>query len=67
MYTCHKYYHTLITRVTPYTMNENYPGGAYPNQAPKADGLVKWTKQDRSLIDTDVVLWHCFGVHHVPR
>jgi Copper amine oxidase, enzyme domain len=54
-------------RVTPYKQGENYPGGAYPNQAPAADGLEKWTKQDRTLVDTDVVLWHCFGVHHVPR
>eukprot|EP00953_Heterococcus_sp_UTEX-ZZ885_P015560 8759-Heterococcus_DN1.PRE.2 len=53
--------------VTPYKQGENYPGGAYPNQAPAADGLEKWTKQDRTLVDTDVVLWHCFGVHHVPR
>ncbi|KAG5190137.1 hypothetical protein JKP88DRAFT_352796 [Tribonema minus] len=53
--------------VTPYTVGQNYPGGAYPNQAPRPDGLEKWTKADRPLVNEDVVLWHCFGVHHVPR
>jgi Copper amine oxidase, enzyme domain len=36
-------------------------------QAPREDGLVKWTKRDRRLVDEDVVLWHIFAAHHVPR
>lgn len=26
-----------------------------------------WTAQDRPLLATDLVLWHVFGVTHVPR
>ncbi len=22
---------------------------------------------DRSIADTDIVLWHVFGIHHIPR
>ena len=53
--------------VTPYSPAERRPAGEYPNQHPGGDGLPRWTAADRSLVDTDVVLWHTFGVTHVPR
>jgi len=53
--------------VTPYNPAENYAAGDYPNQSPGGDGLAKWTKQDRHLDNTDIVLWHTFGVIHIPR
>ena len=31
------------------------------------DGLAKWTKQDRPIENTDVVLWYTFGHTHIPR
>ena len=32
-----------------------------------AGGVADFVKQDRSLENTDLVLWHVFGVHHQPR
>ena len=29
-------------------------------------GLPTWTAQDRPIVDTDIVLWHSFGVTHIP-
>jgi primary-amine oxidase len=53
--------------VTPYAPEERRPAGEYPNQHDGGDGLPAWTAADRDLTDTDVVLWYCFGVTHVPR
>jgi primary-amine oxidase len=52
---------------TPYRRDERYPAGEYPNQHAGGDGLPRWTAADRSLEDTDIVLWYVFGAHHVPR
>lgn len=44
--------------VTPYTLNENFPGGEFPNQNPRVgEGLASWVKQNRSLEENDIVLW----------
>jgi primary-amine oxidase len=53
--------------VTPYEPGEIRAAGSYPNQSAGGDGLPQWTAADRSLVDTDVVLWHTFGVTHIPR
>lgn len=53
--------------VTPYDPNEMHAAGDYPNQSTGEDGLPRWTAQDRGISDTDVVLWHTFGVSHIPR
>jgi primary-amine oxidase len=53
--------------VTPYDPDERRAAGDYPNQHPGGDGLPRWTEADRSLVDTDIVVWHTFGVTHVPR
>jgi primary-amine oxidase len=53
--------------VTPYRRDERFPAGEYPNQHAGGDGLPRWTAGDRSLEDTDIVLWYVFGSHHVPR
>ena len=53
--------------VTPYEPAEMRAAGGYPNQSAGGDGLPQWTAADRSLVDTDVVLWHTFGVTHIPR
>ncbi|PSR96713.1 Copper methylamine oxidase [Actinidia chinensis var. chinensis] len=54
--------------VTPYALNENFPGGEFPNQNPRVgEGLATWVKQNRPLEETDIVLWYVFGITHVPR
>ena len=53
--------------VTPFDKTENHGGGDYPNQSHGGDGLVKWTEADRSIDNTDVVLWYTFGHTHIPR
>ncbi len=53
--------------VTPYDPNERWAAGDYPNQHQGGDGLPRWTAADRSIVDTDVVVWHTFGVTHIVR
>jgi primary-amine oxidase len=53
--------------VTPFAENERRAAGDYPNQHKGGSGLPEWTAQDRSLVDTDLVVWHSFGVTHIPR
>jgi primary-amine oxidase len=53
--------------VTPYTAEERYPAGNYPNQHPGGEGLPKWTQADRAIENTDIVVWYTFGHHHIPR
>ena len=53
--------------VTPFDEEERRAAGEYPNQHAGGAGLPEWTAQDRGLVDTDVVLWHTFGVTHIPR
>ncbi|CAN8286822.1 unnamed protein product [Cochlearia groenlandica] len=54
--------------VTSYAPDENFPGGEFPNQNPRVgEGLTTWVQQNRSLEESDVVLWYVFGTIHVPR
>ncbi len=53
--------------VTPYAPDERRAAGDYPNQHAGGDGLPGWTEADRSLVGTDIVAWHTFGVTHLPR
>ena len=52
--------------VTPYHADGALPAGDYPNQNPGGDGLPQWTAADRSIADTDVVVWYTFGAHSHP-
>lgn len=57
--------HTLW--VTPFDAEERWPCGEFVNQSSTDEGLPVWTSADRSIDNTDVVLWYVFGIHHVPR
>jgi primary-amine oxidase len=61
---------TFTTRhlwVTPFAPDERFPAGEYPNQHPGGAGLPEWTKADRPIENTDIVLWYTLGSHHIPR
>jgi primary-amine oxidase len=53
--------------VTAYDPTEMHPAGQLVNQHPGDAGLPTWVAQDRNLDGQDVVLWHTFGLSHVPR
>ncbi len=53
--------------VTPYSPRERYAAGDYPNQHAGGAGLPAYTRNDRPIVDTDVVVWYTFGAHHVVR
>jgi primary-amine oxidase len=57
--------HTLW--VTPYNKDERWPCGEFVVQSEQDSGLPVWTAQNRSIDNTDVVLWYVFGIHHVTR
>jgi hypothetical protein len=53
---------------TKQTFFISYPAGDYPNQARyEQNGLLSWTKGNRSIENKQIVVWYNFGVHHVPR
>lgn len=53
--------------VTPFDENERYPAGEFVANSDGSDGLAEIVKQDRPVENTDIVLWHSFGLHHVVR
>jgi primary-amine oxidase len=54
--------------VTPFSAEERYPAGEYPNQSTGPDdGLPAWTARDRNIVDEDLIVWYTFGMHHVVR
>jgi primary-amine oxidase len=57
--------HTLWA--TAYDPGELYASGDYINQNPEPMGLHRWIERDKSLENTDLVVWYVVGTHHVPR
>jgi primary-amine oxidase len=53
--------------VTPYDPEQRYPAGEFVNQHGGGGGIPEWTAAKRPIDDTDVVVWHTFGVVHFPR
>jgi primary-amine oxidase len=53
--------------VTPYDPNERYVSGVYVMGSKGEDSLPEWVKQNRSIMNTDIVAWYTVGFHHVPR
>jgi primary-amine oxidase len=53
--------------VTPYRADERYAAGDYTTLSAPGQGLPTWTKANRPIQLTDVVLWHTIGMHHVVR
>ncbi len=53
--------------VTAFDPAEKYASGDYPNVHAGGDGLPRYIRQDRSIENTDIVLWHSFGHTHVCK
>ncbi len=53
--------------VTPYLPNERYAAGDYPTLSKPGYGLPAWTSENRSIENTDIVLWYTIGMHHMVR
>lgn len=54
--------------VTPYAPDElDAAAGPFSNLHSGGAGLPAYTAGNRSIQNTDLVVWHCLGVTHVPR
>ena len=53
--------------VTAYDDAERWPAGDYPTQSSEDAGITRWITDDAPLVETDVVLWYVFGIHHITR
>ena len=53
--------------VTAYDPDQRFPAGEHTPQGNGSVGVLDWIEQDRDLVGKDVVLWHAFGVTHMPR
>ncbi|CAH0024509.1 unnamed protein product [Clonostachys rhizophaga] len=53
--------------VTRYQDDELYAAGEFTNQSRADTGLSVWAARDDNTENTDVVLWHTFGLTHNPR
>lgn len=53
--------------VTPFDKEERWPAGDFVNGNVGGEGLPTYVEQGRPVADTDVVAWHVFGLHHLPR
>ena len=53
--------------VTEFDREERYPAGEFVNGSKSDDGLPSFVKKKRSIKNEDLVAWHVFGLHHLPR
>jgi primary-amine oxidase len=52
---------------TPYNKSEKFAAGDFPTLSLPGQGLPDWTKANRSIENTDIVLWYTVGMHHMVR
>ncbi len=53
--------------VTAYDPEQRYAAGDTPNQNPGTPGLPQYVRDNRSLVNRDIVLWVTLGHHHVTQ
>ncbi|MCZ2848630.1 primary-amine oxidase [Modestobacter sp. VKM Ac-2978] len=56
--------HLWVTRYDP---AERYSAGDFVNQHSGGSGLPEYAAADRDIDGQDLVVWHTFGLTHVPR
>lgn len=52
---------------TPYSPDEMNASGEHPTLHPGGAGLPEFTANNREIENSDLVVWHTFGLTHVPR
>ncbi|MDW3651286.1 MAG: hypothetical protein R8P61_29685 [Bacteroidia bacterium] len=52
---------------TPYDVSEQFAAGDYPTLSLPDQGLPSWVKANRSIENTDIVLWYTMAMHHMVR
>ncbi|KAJ1551304.1 hypothetical protein HK096_001532, partial [Nowakowskiella sp. JEL0078] len=53
--------------VTKFNEDEKWAAGTYINQNKGGEGLPKFIESDENLENTELTVWHTFGVTHIPR
>jgi primary-amine oxidase len=53
--------------VTEYDPQERYAAGDFVNQHAGGSGLPAFVADDAAIDNTDLVVWHTFGLTHFPR
>jgi primary-amine oxidase len=53
--------------VTQYHPDERYPAGDFVNQHSGGAGIPSFTAKGRSIANEEIVVWHTFGLTHIPR
>jgi primary-amine oxidase len=53
--------------VTAYHPDERFPAGEFVNLSDGQDSIAEFVQKNRDLEQADLVLWHVFGLHHLPR
>ncbi|MUO80895.1 primary-amine oxidase [Agrobacterium vitis] len=53
--------------VTAFDPEERFPAGDFVNHSDGASGLIEFVAKNRPIENTDIVLWHVFGLHHPVR
>jgi primary-amine oxidase len=53
--------------LTAYDPEQRYAAGDTPNQNPGQPGLRQYVRDNRSLVNRDLVLWLTLGHHHVTQ
>jgi primary-amine oxidase len=53
--------------ITPYKADERYAAGEYAVLSKPGMGLPQWTAANRSVENTDIVVWPTIGMHHQVR
>jgi primary-amine oxidase len=53
--------------VTKYRDDELFSAGEFTNQSKADTGLSSWASRDDDVENTDIVVWHTFGLTHNPR
>ncbi len=52
---------------TLYDPDRRYAGGEYAFASDGSDTLAEWVKEDKNIMNKDIVTWVTSGFHHIPR